>query len=108
MSRKNIALLLSSLILAADFFLLPLLIQDTGSAMVIMLALSPLIVFIAAACSGLWAGFDWRLAVVTAVLFTPSIFRYYNESAWVYAPGYAAVAQGANALGAWLRKSRKS
>lgn len=108
MSRKNVALLLFALILAADFFLLPLLIQDTGSAMVIMLAVSPLIVFIAAACSGLWAGFDWRLAVVTAVLFTPSIFRYYNESAWVYAPGYAAVALGANALGAWLRKSRKS
>ncbi len=104
--RKHAALIVYALVIAADFFLLPLLIRDTGSAMVIMLAITPVIILLAAALCGAWAGFDWRLTAITATLFVPAIFRYYNESAWVYSLAYAALALGANALGAWTRTRR--
>ena len=104
--RKHIALILYALVIAADFFLLPQLIRDTGSAMVIMLCVTPLIVFLAALAGGAAAGFDWRLTAITAALFVPAIFRYYNESAWVYAVGYAAAALAGNALGAVMLRRR--
>ena len=104
--RKNVTLVLCALVLAAVFFLLPLMIRDTGSAMAIMLGVTPVIVLITSALCGAWAGFDWRLTPITAALFVPAIFRYYNESAWVYSLAYAAVALGANALGAWMKKRR--
>jgi len=104
--RKHAALIVYALVIAADFFLLPLLIRDTGSAMAIMLGVTPVIVLITSALCGAWAGFDWRLTPITAALFVPAIFRYYNESAWVYSLAYAAVALGANALGAWMKKRR--
>jgi len=104
--RKHAALIIYALVIAVDFFLLPLLIRDTGSAMAIMLGVTPVIVLITSALCGAWAGFDWRLTPITAALFVPAIFRYYNESAWVYSLAYAAVALGANALGAWMKKRR--
>lgn len=101
--RKNTVLALCALVLAAAFLLLPMFMQDTGSAMVILLCVTPLIVFLTALAGGAAAGFDWRMTAITALLFVPAIFLYYNGTAWVYAVEYAAAALAGNGLGNLFR-----
>jgi len=105
--RKNVTLVLCALVLAAVFFLLPLMIRDTGSAMSVMLCFMPLSVLVTALAGGAAAGFDWRLTVMTMALFAPTIWIHYNESAWVYAVVYAAIALAGNALGAVAFKQKR-
>lgn len=79
------------LMLAADFYLLPLLIRDTGTAMVLTLCAMPVAAFAAGVACGVRQGFRPLLAAAAAVLFLPTLPLYYNLSAWVYAPVYGAV-----------------
>ena len=79
------------LVLAADFYLLPLLMRDTGGAMVIMLCVMPVIAFICGMIHGMRRGFCVLLPLVALVLFLPAVWIYYNVTAWVYAPAYGAV-----------------
>ncbi|MDD4796974.1 MAG: hypothetical protein PHO66_04335 [Eubacteriales bacterium] len=94
------------LIIALGFYLLPLLIGDTGSAMAILLIALPLICLICALVYGAKHAFHWLFAVGIALLFVPSIFLFYNASAWVYSPGYGVVVAVGNLLGWLLGKVR--
>ena len=87
------------LALAADFYLLPLLARDTGSAMLLMLCAMPLAAFFTAVVFGVRRGFHLALPAAALVLFLPSVFLYYNSSAWIYAPVYAAAVLAGNGLG---------
>lgn len=86
-------------ILLLDFYLLPLLIKDTGTAMFLLLGVVPIICFLCSLFYGVKQGFHWQYAVITAILFLPAIFLFYNASAWIYAPCYGIVACIGNALG---------
>ena len=86
-------------VLAADFYLLPLLMRDTGSAMLLMLIVMPLAAFLTGVVCGLREGFVILLPAAAAVLFVPTIFIHYNASAWVYAPVYALIVLAGNGLG---------
>ena len=92
------------LVNAADFYLLPLLIRDTGTAIVLMLGVMPFVFFFCSAFYGYRNAFHPLFAVFTAVLFAPSIFIFYNESAWVYVIGYGAAALVGNAAGFLLHR----
>lgn len=85
--------------LAAIFYLLPLLGRDTGTAMVLMLAVMPLAAFLTAVVYGLRNGFCLLLPIAAGILFLPTVFLYYNASAWVYAPAYALIVLAGNGLG---------
>ena len=80
------------LLLLIDFYIIPLFIKDTGSAMTLILVLIPLICLIISIYYGIRNGLDFSYILSVAVIFAPSIFIFYNSSAWVYAVVYAAIA----------------
>lgn len=78
--------------LLIDFYIVPLVIQDTGSAMVVMLVILPMICLITSIFYGIRNGFDFWYILIVAIMFTPTLFIFYDSSAWVYIIGYAIVA----------------
>lgn len=78
-------------VLAADFYILPWLIRDTGAAMLLMLFVTPLISFVCAVVYGFRLGFDFIFPIMVMILFTPTIFIYYNSSAWPYIIAYGVI-----------------
>ena len=99
--KKNIVFYLLLLI---DFYIIPLVIKDTGSAMIVMLAIIPLICLIISVLYGIRNGFDFRYILSVAIIFAPSIFIFYNSSAWVYVVGYAVIALIGHLIALPLRK----
>lgn len=66
------------------FYLLPSLMKDTGSAIIILLILMPLGCFLTSLAYGVKNSFSWPYPIFVMLLFLPSIFIFYNESAMVY------------------------
>lgn len=98
MRSKIISLAPYMIVLGLDFYLLPCLMQSTGAAMLLMLCVMPLTAFVAAVAYGLRGGFSPLLSIAAVLLFIPTVFLYYNASAWVYALFYgAAVLAGTGA-----------
>lgn len=87
-----------------NFYLFPLFMADTGSAMIILLNLIPAVCFAISTAYGMKYGFHPVYAVIVAILFIPSMFIYYNTSAWVYIPGYGIIALLGNLFSLLLRK----
>lgn len=92
------------LLLIVDFYLIPLIIQDTGSAMVTLLVIIPLICLIVSIFYGIKNGFDIWYVLIVAILFVPSLFVFYDLSAWVYTIAYALVALVGNLIALPFRK----
>lgn len=82
------------------FYLLPNLISDTGSGMFILLIIIPLATLLSGILIGVKSCFKWYYPILVGLIFIPSIFIYYNESALVYAPIYGAI----SLTGAFLGK----
>ena len=80
------------MVVLADFYLLPLFIQDTGTAMLMLLVVVPLICFICFLIYGLKKPFSLLYSAAVVILFIPSIFIFYNSSAWVYIIAYGVIA----------------
>ena len=98
--KKHILPLLPYLaVLTALFYLLPLLTRDTGGAMFLMLCVTPLAAFLTGLVYGLRRGFSILLPLAALLLFLPTIFLFYNSSAWVYAPAYALIVLIGNGAG---------
>ena len=87
------------IILVLVFYLTPLLIVDSGSGIYILLLINPLICFVVSILYGIKHSFHWLYAILVAILFVPTIFLYFNSSAWVYSIGYGIIALIANAIG---------
>ncbi|WIV11530.1 hypothetical protein [Proteiniborus sp. MB09-C3] len=90
-----------------DFYLLPLLIKDTGIAMLMLLIIIPLICFICSFIYGIKRPFSIFYSVIVAFLFLPSILIFYNSSAWVYSIGYGVVALFGSFIGNYAVKRAK-
>lgn len=86
------------------FYLVPMLIKDTGSGMTILLIVIPLITLITSLIYGLRNTFDFIYPLVIAILFVPTLFIYYNISAWVYIISYSMIALIGELLGKTLQK----
>ncbi len=86
------------------FYALPWLIHDTGTAMGIMLIIFPAICLMTALFYGIKQGFHWLYAVVISLLFLPSVFLIYNESAMFYTYAYGMLALVGNLIGACMKK----
>lgn len=86
------------------FYVLPLLIQDTGSGMFVMLILMPVICFIVSFFYGLKNSFNWLLSLFIMLLFVPTIFIFYNESASIYILTYGIISTIAQFIGNLLCK----
>lgn len=89
-----------------NFYLLPLFIVDTGSAIIVLLIFIPSICFAISAVYGIKNGFHFEYAAIVAILFIPSIFIYYNTSAWVYIVGYGIIALLGNLVSLLFKKDK--
>lgn len=74
-------------------------IQDTGSAMAVLLVAIPLICFAAAIVFGVRNALNWIYPLAVALLFVPTIFIYYNESAAFYSVVYGIISLVGNLIG---------
>ena len=99
--KKNIVFYV---LLIIDFYVIPCFIKDTGSAMIIMLMIIPLICLVTSIFYGIRNGFDFWYILIVAIIFTPSIFMFYNSTAWVYIVGYTVIALLGNLIALTLRK----
>lgn len=79
--KKMLAYLLINI---GMFYLLPSLMKDTGSAIIILLILMPLGCFLTSLAYGVKNSFSWPYPIFVMLIFLPSIFIFYNESAMVY------------------------
>ena len=53
---------------------------------------------------GIRNGFNFWYILIVAIMFAPSIFIFYNSSAWVYVVGYAVIALLGNLIALPLGK----
>lgn len=95
------------IILFLTFYLLPFMMKDTGSAMIIILVIIPCICFLCSFFYGIKNSFHWLYSLIVVILFTPTIFIFYNLSAWVYIIGYGFIAVIGNFLGMMLHKKKE-
>lgn len=66
------------------FFSCPYVIKDTGSAMFFLLFAMPGILLLSGFVYGIREGFCIIPAILTALAFIPTIYLFYNASAWIY------------------------
>ena len=98
--KKN---LIFYILLIIDFYVIPWFIKDTGSAMIVMLGMIPIVCFVTSMMYGIRNSFDFWYAFIVAFLFIPSIFIFYNSSAWIYVVVYAGIALLGNFIALPLR-----
>lgn len=90
------------LLLLLDFYLLPVWIRGTGSAVLMLLCIIPAVCFLCSVLYGFRRGISLYYPLLAAALFVPSLFIYYNISAWVYLVIYGILAFLGEALGSFL------
>lgn len=106
MKKRFLALLPYAIVLAVNFYLLPCLIGDTGIAMVLMLCVMPLIALVRSMVYGARQGFDLLLPGMAMILFIPTIFIFYNETAWGYVILYGILSIAGIGIGRFFCKKR--
>ena len=99
MKKKILTLIPYITILAIIFYLLPLVVKNTAFAMLMMLIIMPVLTFVCTVIYGMRHGFDFILPILAIILFTPTIFIFYNLSAWIYIVVYAVIAFIGNGIG---------
>lgn len=85
------------------FYLLTLLMKDTGSAMFILLFVIPVITFVNAIICGSKNSFDFLYPLLVMVIFVPYVLIYMNESATIYIFIYGAISLMGCFVGSRLR-----
>ena len=86
------------------FYLSPLLIRDTGGGMFVLLMEIPVLCFIISLVYGIKNRFDFWYPLLTTLLFLPTIFIFYNESALIYVVWYGMDAVIGSLLGGTVVK----
>lgn len=104
MKKKLLTLIPYVVVMAMTFYLLPLLLQDTGSAMFFMLLIIPLIILICSVVYGVRQGLDLLFPIIAMILFAPTIIIFYNLSAWVYIIAYGVIVLVGCAIGKIFHK----
>ncbi len=105
MKKKLLSVIPYVIVLAMNFYLLPLIVKNTGFAMITMLGIMPLLTFACAVLYGVRQGFDFILPIIVIVLFSPTIFIFYNSSAWIYIVFYAVIGFIGNGIGRFFSRN---
>jgi len=106
MKKKLLALMPYAAVLAVVYYVLPLLMKNTGITILIVLIVMPLLTLLCGVIYGTGQGFDLWLPLISGILFAPSIFIYYNATAWIYIVVYVGVALVGNGIGRIFYKKR--
>ena len=99
---REISVYLIVIILA--FYVLPAFINDTGTGIFFLLILIPIICFLTSLIYGIRHSFNLIFLLLIMILFVPTIFIFYNESAAVYVLIYGITATIGNLLGSLIKK----
>ena len=91
------------LIIALTFY--GLLLIDRESEMLILWILFPLVCFLSAIIYGIKYLFSLMYSILVMVLFIPTIFIFYNETASIYIGVYGIISLVGNLLGSFIRKT---
>lgn len=89
------------------FYALPLMIKDTGSGMMILILGIPFFCFIASFVYGMKNAFNVTYVLLVVLLFIPTIFIFYNESANIYIFYYFVVVLVGSYLGSLCYKRNR-
>ncbi|GAB2026015.1 hypothetical protein OfM1_20880 [Lactovum odontotermitis] len=108
MTRSLKPMLSHLVILAADFYLLPLIISSTGAAMFLLLIVMPFICLVSSIVYGFRHSFNIVFVVLSSILFIPSIFIFYNASAWIYVLAYGIITLIGNLTGMTILRLRNA
>lgn len=95
------------IVIAFAFYVLPFIIKDTGSAMFVLLIILPIVNFIVGVVFGAKFGFHWFLPIIVALLFIPTIFIFYNSSAWGYSPAYGVINLAGIGIGTLFQRKKR-
>ena len=106
MKKSVKSLIIFLLINIAIFYIFPSFITDTGSAITVLLIILPLSCLFIAVRYGSLNSFHLAYPLLVALAFTPTIWIFFNESAWVYIPAYGGIALIGNLIGAGICKCR--
>lgn len=88
------------------FYLLPALMKNTGTAMLIMLILMPLACFVTSLACGYKQTFTWIYPLLVMLIFIPSIFIFYNDSATIYIFAYGIISLIGSFLGYKIKSNK--
>ena len=102
--KKGSALVPYIIAFVLCFYFLPLIMTNTAAAMFVMLILVPALIILTSLVHGIKHGFDIRLSVCALILFIPTLFIFYNISAWVYVPVYFGLSLLTDLLGGYIKK----
>ena len=84
------------------FYGFPLINRESG--MLTLLILFPLVCLLSALVYGLKHSFSFVYSILVMVLFIPTIFIFYNETASFYIGVYGVISLVGNLLGSFIRK----
>jgi len=87
-----------------EFGLLPLLIHDTGSAIVLMLIVLPAVTILLAGLFGFFGGKCRYALLLPCAVFAATLFLFYNSTAWVYIFVHGVLGLVGWAIGRWIGK----
>ena len=86
------------------FYTLPFFGRDTGTFMVILLLITPAACLIVSIWQGYRQGFQMVYPLMVGLLFAPTLYIYYNYTAWVYIVIYGVIALTGMGLGSLFRR----
>ena len=92
------------IVIIPSFYVLAVLINDTGTGIFFLLILIPIICFLTSLIYGIRHSFNLIFLLIFMILFVPTIFLFYNESAAVYVLIYGIIATTGNILGSLIKK----
>ena len=92
------------IVITLAFCVLPTFINDTGTDIFFLLILTPIICFVTSIIYGIRHSFNLIFLLIIMILFIPTIFIFYNESAAVYVLIYGIIATIGNLLGSLIKK----
>lgn len=95
------------LIILFAFYILPLLIKDSASGILILLIGIPTVCFIVSFSYAMKNSYNCLFSLLIILLFVPTIFIYYNKSASIYILMYAIISITAQFIGYLLSKKNK-
>lgn len=89
------------------FYILPFRIVYTGSAIFILLVEIPVICFVTSLIYGIKRSFNLIYTLIVMLIFIPTIFIFYNESAAIYILIYGVHSLIGNFIGYLIFKSKR-
>ena len=92
------------IVITLAFYVLPAFINDTWIGIFFLLILTPIICFVTSIIYGIRHSFNLIFLLLIMILFVPTIFIFYNESAAVYVLIYGIIATTGNLLGSLIKK----